>query len=167
MISNTVILQTIANLDKLYQKNHGAIEGLYFAKLAILEVCGWIEESMDSIVLSYTNRHLTESRNIDYTRDTIVERISSFDYNKHFRLMLMRVIGIILLERLERSLDTAKLSKMKGSLGILKAHRDEQAHTHIKGRTVHIDAPSVTARHFQNVHDGLTHIESLLHQIKI
>lgn len=166
MISNTTILQTITHLDALYQKNHGAIDGLYFAKLATLEVCGWIEESMDSIVLSYATRHLTDSGNIDYTRSEIIKKTHSFDYDR-FRLMLMRVIGIILLEKLEMSLNTAKLSKMKGSLSILKDRRDQQAHTHIKGRTVHIDAPSVTARHFQNVYDGLIDIESLLHQIKI
>ena len=167
MISQTRIQKTITQMDKLYQSNIGAIEGLYFAKLAILEVCGWIEESMDSIVLSYANRRLTNIRNINYTRDVIVEKTTSFNYDRHFRLMLMRVIGIILLEKLEMSFDIAKLSRMKGSLGILKTRRDQHAHTHIKGRTVHIDAPSVTARHFQNVYDGLTHIESLLHQIKI
>jgi hypothetical protein len=167
LINKTRIQKTITQIDKRYQSNPGAMDGLYFAKLAILEVCGWIEESMDGIILSYANSHLTNIRNIDYTKNVIVEKTWSFAYDSHFRLMLMRILGIILLERLEMSFDIAKFTKMKGSLSFLKERRDQQAHTYIKGRTVHIDAPSVTARHFQNVYDGLTHIESLLHQIKI
>ena len=167
LISKTHIQETITQIDKLYQKNIGNRKGLYFAKLAILEDCGWIEESMDKIVTSYADRHLTDVQNANYTRDEIVKRTTSFEYDKHFRPMLMRILGIILLEKLEMSFDIAKFNRMKGSLSFLKARRDQQAHTHIKGTPTLIDAPSVTKKHFQNVYDGLKHIEFLIRKVKI
>jgi len=167
LISKTHIQTNINQINKLYQRNIGSRRGLFFAKLAILEVCGWIEESMDDIVLSCANRHLTDPTNINYTRDTIVQRTTSFEYDKHFRFMLMRTLGIIGLEKLEIRYDTTKFNHMKASLRILKRRRDEQAHTHIKGTIMTIDAPSVIIRHFQNVYNGLKHIESLVRRIRI
>lgn len=170
LINKTYIQKTITQLDGLYQKNIRNRKSLYFAKLAILEVCGWIEESMDTIVMSYANRHLIDVQNINYTRGEIIKRTTSFEYDKHFKLMLMRILGIILLEKLEMSFDNTKFTMLKGSLSYLKVRRDEQAHTHIKiipSQPVHIDAPSVTKRHFQNVYDGLKHIESLIRRVTI
>jgi hypothetical protein len=167
LISKTHIQKTVTQLAKLHQENIGDRKGLYFAKLAILEVCGWIEESMDNIVLLYANRHLSDVQNTNYTRTEIIKRTTSFEYDRHFRLMLMRILGIIGLEKLEMRFDTTKFTNMRSSLSLLKQSRDQQAHTHIKGTTMVIDAPSVTERHFQNVYIGLKHIESLIRKVKI
>jgi len=167
LISKTYIQKNINQIYKLHQKNIGDIKGLYFAKLAILEVCGWIEESMDEIALSCANHHLTDTQNVNYTRTEIIKKMTSFEYDKHFRLMLMRILGIIGLEKLEIQFDTAKFYNMKASLSFLKLRRDQQAHTHIKGTTMTIDAPSVTIMHFQNVYNGLKHIEFRIRKAKI
>jgi len=167
MVNKTQILNTLAHTEKLYQKYTRDKRGLYFCKLAIIEVSGWIEESMDDIALSWAKRYLTNPHNLDFVKNTIISRTTSFEYDQHFRQMLMRVLGIIHLERLEKTLDQQKFTRMKSALLILKHSRDTQAHTHIKGATKTIDAPSVTKNHFQNVYDGLKDIEFCIRKVKI
>jgi hypothetical protein len=167
MINKTQIQDNLDQLEKLHQQYIGDKKGLYYSKLAILEACGWIEESMDDIVRSCAKHYLTSSHNIDYVDNTIINRTNSFAYEQHFRQMIMRVLGIINTERLENILDQHKFVPMKSSLLTLKDRRDTQAHTHIKGTTMIIDAPSVTKKHFLNVYDGLKNIESCVRKLKI
>jgi hypothetical protein len=88
-----------------------------------------------------------------------VEQTYGFDYNKHFRLMLIRLIGLISVERIEGSVDPAKHVSFKSTLGTLKVLRDSVAHTHLKGVTRTLDAPSVTIRGFQRVYEGLLDLD--------
>lgn len=166
MINKSQIQNNLVQINRLYRRYIGDKKGLYYSKLAILEACGWIEESMDDIVLSCAKRHLVDADNFVFVKKRIVKRTTSFDYDDHFRQMLMQVLGIIAIERLESNFDQRKFTNMKSALTTLKRRRDEQAHTHIKGTTMTIDAPSVTIRHFQNVYDGLKHVESLVRRTK-
>lgn len=165
MVDKTQIENNLTQIGSLFQVHIRDNEAPYYSKLAILETCGWIEESMDDIVKSCAERHLANSDNLDYVKDTIIRRTTSFEYERHFRHMLMRVLGIINLEKLEGSLDQHKFTPMKSSLGYLKQRRDEQAHTYIKGTTPRIDAPSVTEKHFQDIYEGLKDIESSIPKI--
>jgi hypothetical protein len=165
MVDKTQIQNNLTQINSLFRRHIGDDEAPYYSKLAILETCGWIEESMDDIVKSCAERHLTNSDNLNYVRNTIVRRTTSFEYEKHFRHMLMRVLGIINLEKLEGFLDQHKFTPMKSSLDYLKQRRDEQAHTYIKDTTPRIDAPSVTEQHFQDIYEGLKDIETSIRKI--
>ena len=55
--------------------------------------------------------------------------------------MLIRLIGLISVERLETQVDQAKHVTLKSTLGTLKTVRDTVAHTHLKGVTRTLDAP--------------------------
>jgi hypothetical protein len=81
--------------------------------------------------------------------------------------MLMQLIGIINLEKLELKLDPAKFDPMKATLEDLKKSRDKEAHTHLKGVTKTLDAPSVTRARFVVIYDGLKEIETSLKRMKI
>jgi hypothetical protein len=85
----------------------------------------------------------------------IVKTTYGFDYHKHFRFMLIRPIGVISVEVVERQVDQAKHLGLKSTLGNLLVVRDSVAHTHLKGVTRTLDAPSVTMGNFQRVYDGL------------
>ena len=97
---------------------------MFYSKLAILELCGWIEESMDDIAKSNANRYLKEKRNVDFIDDSIIKLTHGFDYNNNFRIMLMQLVGIINIEKLEYKLDSTKFHIMKSTLGSLKDCRD-------------------------------------------
>ena len=90
MIARSYILDNLTTLDRKYRNSTTTKESLFYSKLAVLELCGWIEESMDDIVLRCARRHLKDQANIDYVHEDIVKRTYGFDYQRHFRRMLMR-----------------------------------------------------------------------------
>lgn len=166
MVKKTGIQNNLNQIEKLHQKYIGGRRGLYFSKLAIIEACGWIEESMDGIIRGYANKHLTEPKNLRSV-ENLVKRTYGFHYEDNFRDMLIHIIGIIKLEILEQIIDRYKFTQMTSSLGVLKQRRDELAHTYIKGTTLTIDAPSLTKKRFLNVYEGLKDIESSISKMKI
>jgi hypothetical protein len=167
MVNKTRIQSNLKQIEKLHQKymsGKRSRRGEYFSKLAIIEACGWIEESMDNIIKKYANKHLKEEKNYRIIED-FINNTHSFKYDPHFRNMLIQIIGVINVEKLERILDNQKFIRMTSSLGELKQRRDDQAHTYIKGTTRTIDAPSLTIQRLQYVYDGLKDIEISIRKI--
>lgn len=167
MISRTEIFNNLKSLDVKYRKTSSSKDTLFFSKLALLELCGWIEESMDDIVLRCANRKLKESQNKKFVIDGVTGPVYGFEYKKHFRKMLIQLIGIINVERLEIKVDALKRDSLKSELGNLKEMRNKMAHTHIKGITTHIDSPSITIRRFNVVYDGLKDFELIIRGMKL
>ena len=81
--------------------------------------------------------------------------------------MLMRVVGLVKIEKLEKLLDQQKWETMKSSLKWLKEKRDQQAHTYITDVTTTIDAPSVITSHFETVYKGLKDVEMCVRRLDI
>jgi hypothetical protein len=164
MIEKAKIQSNIDLIKNLYQNSKTSDEGVLYSKLAILEICGWIEESMDDIVSSCATNNLKVSDNLKSFKETM-RRNYSFDYNQNLRGMLIEIIGLINVERLEQGLinkgliNQTRFEKMKSSLAWLKKRRDDLAHTFVKDTTTSIDAPSTTCEHFKNVNLGLEDIE--------
>jgi len=169
MVRKTEIQNNLNQIEKLYQKYMSGSRGRrgeYFSKLAIIETCGWIEESMDDIIRGCANKHLKEPKNFGFV-EGLIKDTHSFKYHDNFRKMLIQTIGIINVEKLERVFDTNKFIQMTSSLGELKQRRDDQAHTYIKGTTQTIDAPSWTKRRFLNTYEGLKDVESCIRRIRM
>jgi len=154
MIGKQDIVPSLRALDAAYQGTHGP-EAERFAKLAIIELCGWIEEAMDEVVNRCSSRHLTVPDNRNYCEREIVRKTSGFGYDKHFRSMLIRLIGLVGMEKVENQVDPAKLILLKTTLNRLLVVRNSVAHTHLKGVTRTLDAPSVTIDNFKFVYEGL------------
>jgi hypothetical protein len=162
MITKQYIVPSLQALDTAYRNAMSADDAERFAKLAIIEMCGWIEESMDSLILRCGKRHLKISKNLDYCEEGIIGTTYGFDYNRHFRWMLIRLIGLVTVERLESQFDQTKHHLFKSTLASLKIVRDSVAHTHLKGATRTLDAPSMALRNFQRVYDGLLDIDQAM-----
>lgn len=167
MISRSYITKNLRMLDVRFRRSRSQKEALFFSKLALLELCGWIEESMDDVVRRCARRHLRDASNIKYVEDQVIKRTHGFEYDKHFRKMLIHVIGIVNVSRLERKVSEEKFTRLVASLNSLKGARNPEAHTHIKGATRHIDAPSATQGHFNPIYDGLVEFDRTLRSIKI
>ncbi|MBN1684692.1 MAG: hypothetical protein JW855_04585 [Gammaproteobacteria bacterium] len=165
MVNKSSISKNLKDINSLFNKSIKQKETLFYSKLAILELCGWIEESMDEVVKKYAKRKLKNQSNIKFLDDNIISRVHGFDYNDHFRKMLMQVVGIIKLEVIEKRLNQTKLDKMQAALRTLRNPRGELAHTHIKGTTLRIDSPSVIQQKFLDVYEGLKDIESKLKRL--
>jgi len=165
MVNKTHIERNLTQINALYQKHMGDKKALYYSKLAILEVCGWIEESIDDVVLECASKRLTETKNLEFVKEA-VNHTYSFEYERNFRNLLIQVFGIINVEKMESSLDQVKFELMKSSLGTLRKYRDIHAHTYTKGVTKTMYAPSSTVNHFQYVYQGLKNVESCIRKMK-
>lgn len=170
MVEKTQIKNNLNQLSILYEKSRGVKKKAFYSKLAILELCGWIEYSVDDIVRTYASNHLTSSDNVELIKETI-RSTSSFAYNynsreRHFRSMLVDLIGIINLEKLETVIrKKGNFEKMRSSISALKIRRDKLAHTYLaKTADVqevieNIDSPSVTIGRLDDIYPGLKEIE--------
>lgn len=168
MVNKTTIGRILRQLDSRYKKkSRNPRDPLYFSKLALIELCGWIEVTMDGVVLDCAKRHLSDTGNLKYVGDQVIRRTTSFTYEDHFRTMLMRVVGLVKIEKLEKLLDQQKWETMKSSLKWLKEKRDQQAHTYITDVTTTIDAPSVITSHFETVYRGLKDVEMCVRRLDI
>ncbi len=103
---------------------------LFYSKLAVIELCGWIELTMDEMVLSCAKKHLANPTNLAFVEKEVIRRNYRFHYDE-FREMLMKVVGLVRVEELESRLDTAKFQRLKSTLGILEKTRNGEAHTFI------------------------------------
>lgn len=120
---------------------------------------------MDDIARRCANRNLRDRQNRSFVKKTIIKRVHGFEYNNHFRAMLMQVIGLIALEKVEKRIDQTKLQIMKAALNTLTVYRNTEAHTYLKGATRRLDAPSVTKRRFVEVYKGLKSFEDELRRL--
>ncbi len=152
MIAKSYIKSTLKELDKLYNSATSQKKAIYFSKLALMELCGWIEESLDDIVIRHANRNLQDSDNRIYCKKSIVQPNYGFEYKKNIRPMLISLIGLIEVEKLEIELEkTAQITLLKGYLGNIKDSRNVAAHTHLKGVTRRFNAPSRTIGDFNRI----------------
>ena len=162
MIARSYITKNLASINRSFLRASSHQESLFFSKLAILELCGWIEESMDDIVMRCAIRHLRESSNRKYCEDEFIGRTYGFDYHKHFRFMLIRLLGLVNVELIEAKVDRTKRDRLKAALSILKTQRDTEAHTHVKGVARTINAPSVTIAQFSALYEGLGEFDRVI-----
>lgn len=162
MISKSYITQTLEELDKLYNSSTSQKKAIYYSKLALLELCGWIEQSMDNIILHHVNHKLKDEKNKKYLKQ-IIKKNSGFSYESHFRKMLLDSIGIVSVEKLEKRLKRRiVLSHYIRLLNDLIEIRNKAAHTHLKGITTTYDSPSKTKSYFLQIYQLLTDIEAEL-----
>jgi len=166
MIAVSYINNTLMELDKLYNQSSSQKKAIYFSKLALIELCGWIEETFDDIILRHSCRHLKDSDNKKYCKDKIVEPNHGFQYRKNVRPMLISLIGLIEVERLEKELEkTGQITALKGHLGNIIVSRNIAAHTHLKGITRNFNAPSRTIGDFNRIKPILEKIDQELRKI--
>lgn len=165
-IAKTKILKTIEELDRLYNSSSNPSLKMYYSKLALLELCGWLEQAMDDIILSCAKRCLRQTIHISHI-ESEVKKNSAFDYEINFRSLLIKVIGLMNFEKLEMQVSPTSLTVLKPKLNSLKPLRNSHAHTHIKGCTMTLNAPSVTKGDFLIIFNALKDYEKTLKNLRM
>lgn len=149
----------LANLKRLNQLYSAAptTEATYYSKLAIIELCGWIELSMDNIAEHFANKYL-KTQPFKESFQALVDNNYGFDYKRNFRKMLNQTIGLHNMEKIETKLEThGEITILNSTLDILKNLRNNAAHTYI-GATTTYQAPSVTKAQLETVYPILKKI---------
>lgn len=162
MVTKTYIAANLRTIERLYNSTPSVQNGLFYSKLAVIELCGWIEMSMDDIVLRLAAKRLRDPKHIKYIEKEVVKRTYGFDYEQHFLPMIEAVVGCRGIEEMNARLDNSLIHPFVGALSALKTARNQLAHQYIKGITLVIDAPSMTNGRFPVVLAGLKNIESVL-----
>ncbi|QPH40670.1 endoribonuclease [Pedobacter endophyticus] len=163
MIAKSYISASLHELEKLYLHSKSQKKTIYFSKMALIELCGWIEETFDDIVVRHANRNLLSSHNRDYCKKSIVKKNNGFHYENNVRPMFISLIGLIEVEKLENELEkTARITLLKSYLENLKGIRNDAAHTHLKGITKTYNAPSKIMGDYINILSILEEIDKWL-----
>lgn len=159
MIVKGYIESTLNDLETLYDAHQSLKKDIYFSKLALIELCGWIEESFDSIIILSIGNRLKSDSYKKYMKETI-NNTYGFQYNAHFRKMLIVSLGICEAEKLERKIDkSGNIQLLTSTLATLKNIRNENAHSFIRGTTTTIQTPSVTKAQFSRIYPIIKEIE--------
>lgn len=168
MIPITYIRRNVGIIDTKYRAATIPLHNLLYAKLAIIEVGGWTEVSMDDLVLR-AGAKLKDTTNIQLLEGKIVDRNWGFDYKKNFRNMMTQTVGLVTLEKIEKKVNGTKHTKLIAALGLLKDARNSVAHTYIKKIAISnpIPAPSVTNTYLNDIYDGLKEIENVMRQLRL
>ena len=163
MVEREEIDNTLGALRSKYNGRHDTFEEpLYYSKLYLIELCGWIELTMDSIVRNCTSAYVSNPKSLRYLERSIIWNTSGFTYYNHFRPMLLQAFGLIKVEQLEARLDQDKFGAMTRSVDKLWGMRNPQAHTNIAGATSTVESPSTLDVEFHNVCSGLEDLESVV-----
>ncbi len=165
MIAKSYIRKNLTFYNKKYLSS-GKLEALVYSKIAILELCGWIELSMDDMVRTCAKKNLKSAPYLKHVEKQIIWKTWGFDYEADFKDMIVRLVGLIVFEKIESKLTSSDLQKFKAALGTLKTIRNSEGHTYLKGLTRNIIAPSATMALHKDVEKGLLEFEKRLLRYK-
>ena len=157
---------TLKQIDAWFKEpSQGNDRPKLLSKLAVLELCGWIEAELDRLI-----RKVGVSCSIedDWVLKNVIDPNYSFSYLDHMRPMFCRLFGELFARKVEAEMEqryAGDLERFKSLLGTLSKKRNSFAHTHITGTTVvqiTYDAPSWSINQFRLVHKFFMHYEECL-----
>lgn len=168
MLSDSELVANLAHYEVLYDStSHDLRTMLLCSKASILEVCGWVEQAMDLLVLETATRCSLSSNRIKWIDEKYIQTTNGFSYQKHFEKMIVSVVGYRVLEVAEKAAG-AQFQVMTGTLTNITPLRNHYAHTHFdlthpfpKNMTG-IPAPTTMKNHAQNANLGLKALEDQL-----
>ena len=154
MIKSGRIRKSLRFLDQEYNRYFRDADKerpVLFAKMAVLEYCGWLEESFDEIAKNGVQKKLRTAMR-RHILEKKIEETYGFSYKGKVQPLLAFKLGTVRLLEVEKQLSRdGSLDRLKSHLGTMKKMRDEAAHTYISGRTSHFQAPSVILADFEQI----------------
>lgn len=164
MLPKQPILDLINELKTLYDSTSDSNHKVYYSKLALIELCGWIELCIDEILENYVDSTLSVSRNIDLCKNNFIKNTYGFEYDKNLRSLLIKLVGVIGVEKIEDVLefDGGTYTLIKAQLNNLVTLRNQAAHTTIAGVTHSYQSPHSIVTNLNNIYGHLTKLETVL-----
>jgi len=165
MIIRKYIYDNLSRVERLYSNSQDQKETLLFAKLYIIELCGWIEDTFDDLFYRCLKKNTKEINNEKYLKE-LIKGNYGFSYEQHFRKILMIIIGCLNFERIEKRIKLDKKEKFRLALNRLEEKRNIEAHSYLK-QIRNIDAPSVANELFEDICTGLREYYRQLKKLRI
>lgn len=163
------IEDTLRELNSWFDSIQGAPERpKMLSKLAILELCGWIELHLDGLV-ERAGQHCGLDR--EWTQKNVIEPNHGLSYNIHLRPMLAKIIGEAGVATVEDHLEKTKpgmLEQLKSDLGSLWKDRGPLAHTNMAApvkQQITLYAPSWAVNRQRIISKALISYEAELEKV--
>lgn len=163
MIAKKYVEDDLLRLNELYASGitgPDATVPVYYSKLAVLELAGWIEESLDLIAKRAMKGRLHTASFID-RMDLTISGTYGLHLKKNFIPMMVKLVGLQECEELCQYLDSdGSLAILSSDFGAITTQRNNAAHVNISRTTIAFDSPSVTLSRLHRVYPILKEIYS-------
>ncbi len=161
MVNYIGIENTLKRLDVEYNIQMSDPQmPILISKLAVIELCGWIEESYDDILYGYINRRILDPKCIRIVND-IIKNNYGFSYEKHTFKIFSTVIGVNNWENAIDKIPLADFSQFQAILQNYSTIRNSAAHTHSPvGTTRSFDSPSLVLSNFYKIKNAVFVLEN-------
>lgn len=171
------IKEILKQLDNLYKEQSDNsqynIPNELVCKMATLELCGWLEECFDNLVVSCDD---TLSDRL-FGRDKpsskhnlleVIKEVHGLSYKNHFKKLLISLVGNSILLMIEEKIGRNKIDQLSSELGSLHKQRNELAHKSSKViQQQFLDAPSKTLQKLQILYPTLQEFEKHLKSLEV
>lgn len=159
MVDYVSIDTTLNKLDGLYNASSDTQMMVLYSKLSVLELCGWIETSIDIILNDYVNLHIVNKDNKDKIQN-IINTTYGFTFDNHLFPLFSSVIGI---NNLENVLDLIAPTDLLNLMSITKTYskmRNTAAHTDTpNGTTRTYNSPSIVLNDYMKIKGAIKTLE--------
>jgi hypothetical protein len=162
-----MVAATLEQLDGWYNEPSAQIgdRPQLLSKLALLELCGWIEGEFDRLIRKAEGGRLRDPKWL--TKD-VVDRTSGFTYPKHLRWMFANVFGELFVQRIEKEMETSfpgELDRLIITLKELWTRRCNFAHADFAANVAAqrvFDAPSWSRGQLATVTQLITEFDAAM-----
>lgn len=159
MIDYVSIQNTLARLDTEYISSTDVQMQILFSKLAVLELCGWIETSIDYTLFEYVDSHLVDN-NCKTGINKIMKKNYGFHYDNNLFSLFCSVLGVNNLENILDKISPADFHNLKNITDIYTKERNKAAHTDTPaGTTRTYKTPSVVLHDFNLIKPSIQTLE--------
>jgi len=165
MVDYVSIENTLNKLDGLYNSSLDTQMVILYSKLAVLELCGWIETSVDIVLFEYVDTHIVNIENKNKING-IIKKNHGFDYKSNIFPLFCSVIGINNLENILDKITDTDLQNLISLSDTYTQERNKAAHTDTpNGTTRTYSAPSNVIIDFRKIKNSIVVIESEIQRI--
>ena len=171
-IETTQVLSTLNHLQSLYDSEQDSETMKLLGKVGLIELCGWLEMSIDKLILSVA---VLNEPNLKFLNGKI-KKITTFEYEKSIKELLIFLKGLEFYEKFESDeAIQSDITLYKSKTETEKIYEDKTLITmrHAAAHTLtslsqitNYNAPSYYITYVNNISSILirfkTHIDSLL-----
>ncbi len=157
---------TLRQLDAWFNEpSQGGDRPKLISKLAVIELCGWLEGEFDRLAMTVDSGRLNDSA---WVKQNIIDKTNGFTYQDHWRQMLVKLVGEIFARRVEDEMEMAHpgdLDRLKSLLGSLWRIRCQYAHADMGANVAAqqtFSAPSWTQNQYRILVKLLSKYENVL-----
>lgn len=165
MIDYLSIKNTLVHLDSEFTSSTDAQMPILLSKLGVLELCGWIETSVDIMLYEYVSSHVIDN-DCKKGIEKIINKNYGFHYDKNMFPLFCSVLGINNLENILDVISPTDFFNLKSITEIYTTERNKAAHTDTPiGTTRSYKAPSNVLNDFNLIKPAIQTLENQIQRL--